>query len=98
MYFAYILKSQKDGRFYYGSTQNLDNRLKEHNKFYYGSTQNLDNRLKEHNNGRVRASKGHRPYNIHYFESFETRSQAMKRERFFKSISGYNWLKEHGIL
>jgi putative endonuclease len=31
MAFAYILKSKKDGRFFYGSTSNLEKRLKDHN-------------------------------------------------------------------
>jgi putative endonuclease len=31
MYFAYILKSEKDGRYYYGSTSNLERRLAAHN-------------------------------------------------------------------
>lgn len=31
MYYAYILQSQKDHRFYIGDTSNLKNRLKEHN-------------------------------------------------------------------
>jgi putative endonuclease len=29
--FAYILKSLKDGKFYYGSTEDLETRLKAHN-------------------------------------------------------------------
>ena len=32
MYYSYILKSEKDGKFYYGSTQNIEERLKKHNK------------------------------------------------------------------
>ena len=31
MAFEYILKSQKDGRYYYGSTDDLPTRLKAHN-------------------------------------------------------------------
>lgn len=31
MYYAYILKSVKDKSYYYGSTHNLDDRLKAHN-------------------------------------------------------------------
>ena len=32
MYYSYILKSLKDQKFYYGSTQDLDKRLIKHNK------------------------------------------------------------------
>jgi len=35
---------------------------------------------------------------LHYFEEFATRKEAFERERFFKSIDGYNWLKEKGII
>ena len=31
MYYVYILKSQKTGRYYVGATENIENRLKEHN-------------------------------------------------------------------
>ena len=31
MYFVYLLKSQKDGKFYIGHTQNLEERLAYHN-------------------------------------------------------------------
>ncbi|MDP3557727.1 MAG: GIY-YIG nuclease family protein [Bacteroidota bacterium] len=38
MTFVYILKSFKTGRFYYGSTDNLDNRLMMHNSGKVKST------------------------------------------------------------
>jgi len=31
MFYVYVLKSKKDGKFYIGSTNNLRKRLKEHN-------------------------------------------------------------------
>ena len=31
MFYIYVLKSQKDGRFYIGYTENLDKRILEHN-------------------------------------------------------------------
>jgi len=37
-YFVYILKSDLDGRFYYGQTQDLTKRLEYHNKGYSGYT------------------------------------------------------------
>ncbi|MDP2365277.1 MAG: GIY-YIG nuclease family protein [Ignavibacteria bacterium] len=79
MFYAYILKSQKD------------------NSYYYGSTKDLKARLQEHNSGKMRYTKGHLPYIIHYFETFDTNKAAILRERFFKSIAGYNWLKSKGI-
>ena len=79
MYSTYILKSVKDG------------------KYYYGHTADLNSRLREHNNGKVRATKGRRPFIIHYFETFESKSEAVKRELFFKSIDGYIFLRQKGI-
>ncbi|MBT3227512.1 MAG: GIY-YIG nuclease family protein [Candidatus Marinimicrobia bacterium] len=37
-YFTYILQSEKDGRYYIGSTSDLDRRLQEHNS---GKTMSL---------------------------------------------------------
>jgi len=37
-YYAYILKSLKDKRYYYGSTSNLDYRLERHNSGQVKST------------------------------------------------------------
>ncbi|MBU1100089.1 MAG: GIY-YIG nuclease family protein [Bacteroidetes bacterium] len=67
------------------------------NRHYYGHTSNLENRLATHNAGKVRSTKGRRPWIIHYFETFESKSEANQRELFFKSIDGYNWLKTNKI-
>ena len=79
MPFVYILKSEKTGRFYYGSTDNIENRLTYHNR------------------GKVKSTKPFRPWLLHYKEEYATRSEAVKREMFFKSIDGYLWLKEQRI-
>ncbi len=55
-------------------------------KFYTGQTTNLKNRLAQHNRGRVRSTKARRPFKLVYWESLETRSAAMKRERKLKSL------------
>jgi len=79
-YFAYILKSEYDGT------------------YYYGSTKKLKERLKIHNSGKSRYTKGRRPWKIHYFEEYSSRSEAPTRETFFKSIDGYNFLKGKKII
>jgi putative endonuclease len=67
--------------------------------YYYGSTgREISERLNEHNSGKVKYTKGHLPYKLHYFESYNSRSKANKKERFFKSIDGYKWLKIKGII
>ncbi len=69
-----------------------------HGTYYYGHTKNLEKRLEEHNKGLVRYTKGRRPWVLHYFEEFPTKSQAMKREYFFKSFQGYRFLKSQQII
>ena len=66
--------------------------------YYYGSTKDITKRLKVHNSGKVRYTKGHKPYVLHYHEIFNTRAEAIWRERFFKSIDGYKWLKSKEII
>jgi len=67
-------------------------------RHYYGHTKDLQNRLKQHNAGEVRSTKAFRPWEIHYSESFETKSEAYNREMFFKSIDGRIWLKKNKII
>ncbi len=62
-------------------------------KYYYGYTSNLANRLNRHNSGMVRSTKARTPFMIIYTEIFQDKSTAIKRENYFKSIDGYNWLK-----
>jgi putative endonuclease len=65
---------------------------------YYGHTGDMYGHLKRHNSGNVRSTKGRKPWKIIYSEPFETKSEAYKREMFFKSIEGYRYLKERGII
>jgi putative endonuclease len=67
-------------------------------KYYYGHTANLTLRLDIHNKGKVKSTKGRIPFILLYYEVFETKSEAAKRELFFKSINGYIFLKENKII
>ena len=62
-------------------------------KFYTGCTADLKKRLKQHNSGRVRSTKARRPFKLVYWESFRTRSEAMRRERRLKSFGRDGKLK-----
>ena len=42
MYYVYVLKSEKDGTTYIGSTENLERRIEEHNK---GKTKSTKHKL-----------------------------------------------------
>jgi len=57
-----------------------------------------DLRLKRHNSGQVRSTKSKRPWVIHYTEEFATKSEAFRREMFFKSFDGRKWLFEKNII
>ena len=64
---------------------------------YIGSCKDIEARLKQHNRGKVRSSKGYIPYKVAYSEKFETNGEALHREKFFKTIDGYRFLKSKGI-
>jgi putative endonuclease len=68
------------------------------NRHYYGHSENIQKRLNEHNKGKVRSTKPYRPWKVIYSEEFMTKSEAYKREMFFKSIDGYNYLKSEKII
>ena len=65
--------------------------------YYYGHTANLTKRLAQHNAGKVRYTKSKTPWKVVYTETYASKSEAYRRELFFKSIEGYKFLKEHGI-
>jgi len=62
--------------------------------FYIGQTKNLLARLEYHNAGKVRWTSRYAPWKIVYQEKFSSRSEALKREKYFKSHAGRNWLKK----
>lgn len=55
---------------------------------YTGWTNNIERRLKAHNAGRgAKYTKSRRPVELIYYESFETKTEAMKREYEIKQLS-----------
>lgn len=70
MYFVYVLRSCRTGR------------------FYTGSTADPNRRLSEHNSGVSFSTRRGRPWELVHFEKFQTRAQAARRERHFKSGKG----------
>jgi putative endonuclease len=65
---------------------------------YVGNTNNLQNRLLRHNNNESKATKGKGPWKLVYQEEFESRSKAVKREMYFKSVRGRMDLKNMGFI
>jgi putative endonuclease len=60
----------------------------EYNRHYIGQTVNLVARLKKHNKGYVKSTKGFRPWKLLYFENYNTRSEACRRELEIKEYKG----------
>ncbi|AJA49643.1 hypothetical protein UPF0213 [Clostridium pasteurianum DSM 525 = ATCC 6013] len=61
---------------------------------YTGYTNDLKNRLKVHNSGKgAKYTRGRLPVAIVYFEAFETKSEATKREYYIKHLNRTEKLK-----
>jgi len=56
-------------------------------------TNNVERRIIEHNKKQNRSTKGYAPFELILKESFETRIEARKREKYLKSGSGKEFLK-----
>ncbi|MBI6874081.1 GIY-YIG nuclease family protein [Clostridium aciditolerans] len=55
---------------------------------YTGYTNNLERRIKTHNNGKgAKYTRCRLPVELVYYESYETKSDAMKREYCIKQMS-----------
>ena len=79
MFVVYVLYSNGAGKRYIGHTSNLDRRLQEHN--------DLTQQIK----GKFTLKNG--PWRVVYQENgFESRAEAMKREKYLKSGQGREFL------
>ena len=74
MFHVYVLRSDKTGR------------------RYIGSSQNIESRLNEHNSGYSLATKHGAPWKLIHHEEFPTRAEAVRRERFYKTGKGRDFL------
>ena len=59
---------------------------------YIGQTTDLQKRIREHNQGLTKSIRFQIPFTLEYTETFTTRQEAIKREKFFKSGQGREWL------
>ena len=80
-FWVYILRSEATGKLYIGHTSDLERRVMRHNTEEAGSK-----RYTHRHEG---------PWNLIYSEEKETRSDAMKREKYLKSGQGREWIKEN---
>jgi putative endonuclease len=69
-----------------------------HDYYYKGHCENLENRLSQHNSGMTASIKPFLPFKVVYFEQFQTREEALQREKYFKSSAGRRFLKKKLVL
>ena len=65
----------------------------EHDFFYKGHCENIEIRLRQHNSGMTQSIKPFIPFKLAYYECFETREEAIIREKYFKTSRGRIFLK-----
>jgi putative endonuclease len=78
MFFIYILFNKEINKYYVGHTVNIENRLADHNK-------------KGHKTKFSRKQNG--KWVLMYKESFPTRSAAVVRERYIKSMKSRKYIE-----
>jgi len=61
---------------------------------YKGHTENLQRRILEHNNGKTKSLRKAKDWQLQYKEEFETREEAIQREKYFKTAAGRKFLKQ----
>ena len=61
---------------------------------YRGMSENVKERLKTHNRGKVKSTKGHRPFKLIYVEKVGRREVARKREKYLKSAAGRRFINK----
>ncbi len=65
---------------------------------YVGMSEDVVKRLDEHNRGKSQFTKAHQPWDLIYSELVGTRELARKREKYYKSTVGKNYLRKHGFI
>ncbi|MGB2697508.1 MAG: GIY-YIG nuclease family protein [Candidatus Zixiibacteriota bacterium] len=63
------------------------------NHFYIGMTSCLQKRVYQHNVGKVKSTKARRPFKLFYYEEYQDKTEARKREIFLKSGPGRLFLQ-----
>ena len=56
-------------------------------KYYKGFTQDVQKRLENHNSGKSRYTKNFLPWELVFLQSFETKTEALIREKKLKKYS-----------
>jgi len=67
---------------------------KKDNSLYTGSTEDLKRRMVEHNNGKTPSTAPKRPWELLYYEAYQTKTLARKTELFYKTSQGRRQIKK----
>ena len=62
--------------------------------FYTGQCDDLDKRMSKHSDGFSKYTASKRPWRLVYFESFDTRSAAIRREKEIKKQKSRKYILE----
>ena len=62
---------------------------------YVGYSSDLKERFRQHNNGKVKATRNYRPFELACYIAVMDKETALKLERYFKSGSGIAWMNRH---
>ena len=81
MYYVYVIQSS-NRKIYIGQTSNIEERLKRHNK--EKKSKPVSYTARQGNN-----------WKIIYSEAFESRKEALNREKELKSHKGRDWLRQN---
>ena len=63
-------------------------------KYYIGYTGNLETRIEKHNLGATRSTRSGIPWKQVYYEEFDTKSEAIKRELEIKKKKSRKYIEE----
>lgn len=80
-YFTYVIRSESSNKIYIGQTDNLEFRLRRHNGKYPTKKGSF-----------TKINKG--PWNLIHQEMFETRHEAIIKEKQLKSHAGRDWIRK----
>ena len=67
---------------------------KKDQKLYYGYTHDLAQRFEQHKMGKVDSTKDRRPLELIYYEACCSQTDALHREKYFKTYRGHQFLSK----
>jgi putative endonuclease len=62
-------------------------------RYYIGYTGDIDKRLKKHNKGDTKSTKNRGKWKVAYTEKFETKTEAVRREKYIKRQKSREFIK-----